>query len=261
VLAPLSVPWIAAEWGWQAAFIAIGAIGFLWMGVWQLSYEKPEQQKRLSGAELAYINSDTAPTASTWGEQVGAPPQATLTWMQLLTYRQTWAFAFGKFMTDGIWWFFLFWLPKYLSAQYGMGKTAIMVPLAVLYSMTMVGSIGGGWLPTWFINRGASAYDGRMKAMLLIAMFPLVVLLAQPFGALQAPFLGNGNDAPVQEFYFLLPGFDVQGWHAYQQHTHCQNGHHNRGFFRPLVSAPKNVALSTAFVGSLFQQTRSTAAG
>jgi ACS family hexuronate transporter-like MFS transporter len=182
VLAPLSVPWIAAQWGWQAAFIAIGAVGFLWMGVWQLLYEKPEQQKRLSGAELAYINSDTAAVPAHVGEQVGAPAQATLSWMQLLAYRQTWAFAFGKFMTDGVWWFFLFWLPKYLSAQYGMEKTDITLPLAVLYSMTMVGSIGGGWLPTWFINRGASAYDGRMKAMLLIALFPLLVLLAQPLG-------------------------------------------------------------------------------
>ena len=184
VLAPISVPWIAAEWGWQAAFIVIGAIGFVWMAVWQLLYDKPEQQKRLSGAELAYINSDSAAAtaARASGEQVGVPAQATLTWLQLLAYRQTWAFAFGKFMTDGVWWFFLFWLPKYLSAQYGMEKTDITLPLTVLYSMTMIGSIGGGWLPTWFINRGASAYDGRMKAMLLIALFPLVVLLAQPFG-------------------------------------------------------------------------------
>lgn len=181
VLAPISVPWIAAQWGWQMAFIAIGAIGFVWMGIWQLLYEKPEQQKRLSSAELAYINSDVAAAPATT-EQVATGPETTLTWVQLLAYRQTWAFAFGKFMTDGVWWFFLFWLPKYLSAQYGMEKTAIMVPLTVLYSMTMVGSIGGGWLPTYFINKGATPYDGRMKAMLLIAVCPLVVLLAQPLG-------------------------------------------------------------------------------
>lgn len=181
VLAPISVPWIAAQWGWQAAFIAIGAIGFVWMVMWQLLYAKPEQQKRLSSAELAYINSDVVVTPAVGG-QVAAPESARLSWFQLLAFRQTWAFAFGKFMTDGVWWFFLFWLPKYLSAQYGMEKTAIMVPLAVLYSMTMFGSIGGGWLPTWFINKGATPYDGRMKAMLLIALCPLVVLLAQPFG-------------------------------------------------------------------------------
>ena len=102
-------------------------------------------------------------------------------------------------MTDGVWWFFLFWLPKYLSAQYGMRGTDITVPLAVLYSMTMVGSVGGGWLPTYFINKGDTPYDGRMKAMLLIAVFPLVVLLAQPLGTISvwAPVLliGIGTSA------------------------------------------------------------------
>jgi ACS family hexuronate transporter-like MFS transporter len=118
------------------------------------------------------VEANAAPVA-------GAPKAS---WFKLLGYRQTWAFAFGKFMTDGVWWFFLFWLPKYLADQYGMGKTDIVVPLAVLYSMTMVGSIGGGWFPTYFINRGDNPYDGRMKAMLMIAFIPLVVLLAQPFG-------------------------------------------------------------------------------
>ena len=181
LLAPISVPWIAATWGWQMAFIAVGAIGFLWMGVWQLLYERPEQQKRLGAAELAHINSDSIAVGEAH-EQVSADSGKALSWVQLLAYRQTWAFASGKFLTDGVWWFFLFWLPKYLADQYGMQKTEIMVPLAVLYSMTMVGSIGGGWLPSYFINKGASAYDGRMKAMLLIAVFPLLVLLAQPLG-------------------------------------------------------------------------------
>jgi ACS family hexuronate transporter-like MFS transporter len=104
--------------------------------------------------------------------------------LRLLGYRQTWAFAAGKFLTDGVWWFFLFWLPKYLSVQYGMASTAISLPLAVLYSMTMIGSVGGGWFPTYFIRRGHGIYDGRMKAMLVIAFFPLVVLLAQPLGGL-----------------------------------------------------------------------------
>jgi ACS family hexuronate transporter-like MFS transporter len=175
VLAPVSVPWIAAQWGWQTAFIAIGAIGFMWMALWQLMYQPPELQKRLGKAELAYINSDAPEPGQVDGGRA-------IPWFRLLAYRQTWAFAFGKFMTDGVWWFFLFWLPKYLSAQYGMKCTDIMLPLAVLYSMTMVGSIGGGWLPTYFIDKGAAPYDGRMKAMLLIALCPLVVLLAQPLG-------------------------------------------------------------------------------
>jgi len=183
ILAPITVPVIAALYGWQSAFIIIGALGFLWMAVWLWLYEKPEQQKRLSKAELAYIRSDSVqPVEKT--EEASAAAAKKVSWFQLLKYRQTWAFAFGKFMTDGVWWFFLFWLPTYLSAQYGMKGDAIIVPLAVLYSMTMIGSIGGGWFPSYFMSRGYAPYDGRMKAMLVIAFFPLVVLLAQPLGAI-----------------------------------------------------------------------------
>jgi ACS family hexuronate transporter-like MFS transporter len=99
-----------------------------------------------------------------------------------LKYNQTWSFAIGKFLTDGVWWFFLFWLPAYLNDAYGMEGTQIMLPLTVLYSLTMFGSIGGGWFPMHFIRKGYQPYDGRMKAMFLIALIPLVVLAAQPFG-------------------------------------------------------------------------------
>jgi len=179
ILAPLTVPWIAKHWGWQSAFLVIGAVGFIWLLFWSFFYEKPEKQKRLSKAEFDYINSDDA-------QQVEAPilPQEKVSWFKLLGYKQTWAFVFGKLMTDGVWWFFLFWLPKYLEAQYGMVKTDITFPLTVLYSMTMVGSIGGGWFPTYFINKGYTPYDGRMKAMLIIALFPLIVLIAQPLGGI-----------------------------------------------------------------------------
>ncbi len=178
ILAPLTVPVIAELWGWQAAFLIIGAIGFVWLSVWSIFYDTPTAQKRLSKEELAYINSDSV----TESPAPAAAEGKKASWFKLLGYRQTWAFAIGKFLTDGVWWFFLFWLPKYLSAQYGMGKTEIVVPLAVLYSMTMVGSIGGGWFPTYFINKGNNPYEGRMKAMLAIAFIPLVVLLAQPLG-------------------------------------------------------------------------------
>ncbi len=180
ILAPITVPLIAELWGWQAAFIVIGAIGFVWMGFWLYLYDSPSQQKRLTRAELDYINSDAAdaPAAA-----AGAAPRKA-SWFKLLAYRQTWAFTVGKFLTDGVWWFFLFWLPKFMSAQYGVSATEMVVPLAVLYSMTMIGSIGGGWFPTFFINRGASVYHGRMRAMLTIAFFPLAVLLAQPLGYL-----------------------------------------------------------------------------
>jgi ACS family hexuronate transporter-like MFS transporter len=180
ILAPLTVPLIAELWGWQAAFIIIGAIGFLWMIFWQLFYEKPEKQKYLSAAELAYINSGDTQVI----EENSTQPAQKISWFKLLSYKQTWAFVAGKFMTDGVWWFFLFWLPKYLEAQYKMQKTDIVLPLAILYSMTMIGSIGGGWFPSYFMRKGDSAYNGRMKAMLVIALFPLVVLLAQPFGYL-----------------------------------------------------------------------------
>jgi ACS family hexuronate transporter-like MFS transporter len=175
ILAPITVPWIAKHWGWESAFLIIGGIGFFWIIFWLIYYEKPENQKRLSKAEFDYINKDEVVV-----EEV--VKQEKVSWVKLLKYKQTWAFVCGKLLTDGVWWFFLFWLPKYLEAQYGMLKTEITIPLAVLYSMTMFGSIGGGYFPMYFINKGYKPYDGRMKAMLLIAFFPLLVLLAQPLG-------------------------------------------------------------------------------
>ncbi len=177
ILAPLTVPWIASNWGWEAAFFIIGAIGFLWLFFWLALYEKPEAQKRLSAAEFAYINSEEGKAVD---ERVAV--NVKVSWTKLLGYKQTWAFAFGKFLTDGVWWFFLFWLPAFLNDQYGMSGTEIMLPLVVLYSLTMIGSIGGGWFPMYFIRKGYQPYDGRMKAMFLIALVPLVVLLAQPLG-------------------------------------------------------------------------------
>lgn len=176
ILAPLTVPWIAENWGWESAFVIIGAVGFLWLFFWLFYYEKPEEQKRLSAAELEYIKSDAEENIPETKEKVP--------WLKLLTYKQTWAFAVGKFMTDGVWWFFLFWLPAYLNDQYGINGTAVILPLTVLYSMTMFGSIGGGWFPIYFIKKGFKPYDGRMKAMLLIAFIPLVVLAAQYLGTI-----------------------------------------------------------------------------
>lgn len=175
LLAPLSVPWIEQNWGWKAAFLVIGAIGFLWMFFWLTFYDKPEEQKRLSAAELEYINSDQNDSAM-------EDTLEKVSWVKLLKYRQTWAFTLGKFITDGVWWFFLFWLPAYLKDQYQMTGTAIMIPLFVLYSLTMFGSVGGGWFPIYYIRKGYQPYDGRMKAMLMIAFIPLVVLAAQPLG-------------------------------------------------------------------------------
>lgn len=186
ILAPLTVPWIEINWGWQAAFVVVGAVGFLWIFFWLVLYDKPQEQKRLSAAELAYINGDKDETSSKENPAMHPSRQQdeSVSWATLLRYRQTWSFALGKFLTDGVWWFFLFWLPAYLKAQYGMEKTAIMLPLAVLYSMTMFGSVGGGWFPVRFMKRGLTSYDARLKAMFIISLFPLVVLAAQPLGTI-----------------------------------------------------------------------------
>lgn len=176
VLAPLTIPWIYTQWGWEAAFIIIGGIGFVWLFFWLILYEKPVKQKRLTQEELLYIqaNDDQEKQSEVVTEKVS--------WFRLLGYRQTWAFAFGKFMTDGVWWFFLFWLPAYLKAQYNIVGEAVVLPLALLYTLAMVGSVAGGWFPTYFIRKGYQIYDGRMRAMLVIALIPLLILAAQPLG-------------------------------------------------------------------------------
>jgi ACS family hexuronate transporter-like MFS transporter len=177
ILAPLTVPLIRIAWGWEAAFVVMGLLGFVWLFFWKVLYDKPEEQKRMSLKELSYIKSGE--------EEISAQQnQEHVSWWKLLGYKQTWAFAIGKLLTDGVWWFFLFWLPAYLKAQYGIVDKAVMLPLFVLYSMTMVGSIGGGWFPMYFINKGYKVYDARMKAMFIIALFPLVILAAQPLGSI-----------------------------------------------------------------------------
>lgn len=187
ILAAPTVNWLADNWGWQASFVIIGAVGVIWLVLWFAFYEQPSRQKRLGKAEFDYIHADKdeqAEAAQSLAAASSSEPKLPwyVEWSKLLTYRQTWAFAFGKFMTDGVWWFFLFWLPAYLKAQYGMKNHDIDIPLGVLYTMTCFGSIGGGWFPVYFMNKGYTAYDARLRAMLLIAVFPLVVLLAQPFG-------------------------------------------------------------------------------
>ena len=159
------------------AFIIIGAIGFLWLFFWIIYYAPIAEQKRMTAEEKTYVQTSDA------AEEIkSATPDAKVKWSSLFKYNQTWAFSIGKFMTDGVWWFFLFWLPAYLKEKYGMTGTETMVPLVVLYSIVMLGSVAGGWFPAYFMNKGYNAYEGRMRAMLIIALFPLVVLAAQPFG-------------------------------------------------------------------------------
>lgn len=176
VLAPLSVPWIAATWGWEMAFFLIGGVGFIWLIFWWKYYAPPAIQKRVSAKELAHIQQDEE------NENVEKENNQKVKWTKLFRYKQTWSFSIGKFLTDGVWWFFLFWLPAYLKEKYGMSATEMALPLVVLYSMVMVGSVAGGWFPAYFVKKGMNVYEGRLKAMFVIALFPLVVLAAQPLG-------------------------------------------------------------------------------
>jgi ACS family hexuronate transporter-like MFS transporter len=180
IAAPLSVPWLATRFGWEMTFIVVGSIGFIWLFFWVYYYDSPKtllDKKRISKTEYEHIHSDEDKNEPT--EHIET---AKTSWFKLLKYRQTWSFTVGKFLTDGVWWFFLFWLPAYLKVKYNMTGTAIMLPLAVLYSMTMVGSIGGGWFPAYFMKKGIPVYAARMRAMIVIAFFPLVVMLAPVLG-------------------------------------------------------------------------------
>lgn len=180
--APVLIPNLAKAWGWEAAFIVIGAMGFVWMGFWQFMYHKPHANKHVNAAELEYIHQDPV-DVSTAADGVGSA-QGKISFMRCLSYRQTWAFAVGKFMTDGVWWFFLFWTPAYLSSVYGIKSSdpAGQAAIFVLYAITLL-SIIGGWLPTFFVEKkGMNPYAGRMKAMLIFAFIPLLALAAQPLG-------------------------------------------------------------------------------
>ncbi len=175
--APLTIPFIAKSMGWEMAFIIIGALGFIWMGFWIYLYQEPHKHPKVNSAELEYIQQDIE-------ENTGASTEGRkLTFSECFKYKQTWAFIFGKFMTDGVWWFYLFWTPAYLSSVYKMDSTQSALPLFVLYIITLL-SIIGGWLPKYFVDKlNMNPYSGRMRAMLIFAFFPLLALLAQPLGA------------------------------------------------------------------------------
>ncbi|MDR2886156.1 MAG: MFS transporter, partial [Rikenellaceae bacterium] len=186
LFAPISIPLLAKAWGWEMAFIIIGALGFLWMGFWVFMYAPPAKSKHVNAAELEYINQDSNDGQETPAQEA----KEKVSFWKCFSYKQTWAFAVGKFMTDGVWWFFLFWTPSYLNTQFGIKTTEGlgMALIFTLYAITML-SIYGGKLPTIIINRtGKNPYAARMQAMLIFAFFPLVVLLAQPLGTI-SPWL------------------------------------------------------------------------
>jgi MFS transporter, ACS family, hexuronate transporter len=166
IVAPLAVPWIAITYGWQWAFIITGALGFIWLAFWLLTYRRPEEHPKLSAAELTHIQSDPA------------EPTTKIPWGRLFPHRQTWAFAIGKFLTDPIWWVYLFWLPKFLNTNYGLNITQIGLPLVVIYVAADIGSIGGGWLSSKLIKMGWTVNKARKTAMLLCAVSVVPIMFA-----------------------------------------------------------------------------------
>lgn len=177
IIAPLTVPFIAVAWGWKWAFILTGLIGFVWLVFWLLLYKIPSKEKRLSKEEFEYINSDTEETREK--EEAGK----NISWSKLLTFRQTWAFAIGKFLTDPVWWFYLFWLPDFLQSQYHLTLTQIAVPVALVYMLSTIGSVGGGWLPLVMIRNGSPVFKARKMSMLVFALLVVPIIFAQIAGS------------------------------------------------------------------------------
>jgi ACS family hexuronate transporter-like MFS transporter len=166
IVAPAVVPWIALTWGWQYAFILTGAVGFLWLVLWFWLYQPPEKHPRLTNDELAYIRSDPA------------EPMTPVSWLRLARLRQTWAFSIGKFLTDPIWWFYLFWVPKFLNEKHGITLSKLGPPLITIYVVADIGSIGGGWLSSRLIKSGWSINAARKTAMLICALCVVPIIFA-----------------------------------------------------------------------------------
>lgn len=177
IIAPLSVPFIAAAYGWRLTFLIIGATGFIWLIFWYFFYDSPDKSTRLSRSEYDYIHSDL-------DEQSNEVTQETpkVSWFRLLRYKQTWAYGLGKFLTDGVWWFYLFWLPSFLKEQYGLTKTQLSLPTALVFIIATVGSVFGGWLPLKFISGGMEVFKARKRAMFIYAACALPVVICQWIG-------------------------------------------------------------------------------
>lgn len=167
ILTPLLIPIIALKWGWQSAFIITGALGFVWLLFWIPLYRKPESQKLLSDAERNYILQDDK-----------EPETTKLPWKSIISYKQTWGICLARFLTDPIWWFFLYWLPKFLNSNYNINLTNIGLPLIVIYVVSIGGSIFGGWMSSFLINRGMNPVKARKKTIFLMALLVVPIFFA-----------------------------------------------------------------------------------
>lgn len=177
LLAPVVVPWLAVTYGWQWAFIGTGAVGLLWLLFWLPLYKSPREHPKVSPAELAHICSDPP------------EPEVKIPWLKLFTYREAWAFAIGKFLTDSMWWFFMAWFPKFLNTQHGLNLLQIGLPLVVIYLMADAGSIFGGWLSSAMIKRGASVNRARKMALFVCALGVMPIMFSQDIKNLWAGVL------------------------------------------------------------------------
>lgn len=166
IVAPLVVPWIALNWGWQEAFIFTGLAGLIWIAFWIPVYHRPAEHPKLSKEELAYIESDPP------------DPPAKISWFKLLTFKQTWAFSIGKFLTDAIWWFYLFWFPLFMNDRFGVDLKTIGIPMIIVYVLADFGSVGGGWLSSALMKRNWTVNAARKTAMLVCAILILPVAIA-----------------------------------------------------------------------------------
>ena len=206
--APATIPLLAKSLGWEMAFIIIGALGFIWAGIWIFVYDKPEESAHVNEAELEYIHQDEkdAPKQE-------AKEEKQMSFAEAFKHKQTWSFAFGKFMTDGVWWFFLFWAPAYFQDQYNI-KASDPKGIALiftLYAIVTVISLFGGYLPKIFVEKkGMEPYSGRMLAMLIFAFFPLLALFAQPLGQ----YFGEVNGPWAVAIIIGIVGAAHQSWSA-----------------------------------------------
>ncbi len=176
IAAPLIVPFLAATYGWRLTFLILGAIGLSWLIFWYWLYDTPKDHKHLTKAEFDYIHSDKDEVVT---EAYAAEK---VTWSDLLKFKQTWAFALGKFLTDGVWWFYLFWLPDFLKEQYGLTGTAVSLPIAAVYIIATFGSVFGGWLPMNLIKNGWEVFKARKTSMFIYACCAVPVVFAQVTG-------------------------------------------------------------------------------
>jgi MFS transporter, ACS family, hexuronate transporter len=173
IVTPLLVPWISLTWGWRWAFVVTGSLGFLWLVLWVALYRGPESHPGVTAAELAHIHSD--------------PPEVAVQrvpWLRLLGLRQTWAFAVGKLLADPVWWFYLFWLPKFLDAKFGLKLAQLALPLIAVYLVADIGSVGGGWLSSALIKRGMSVNRARKTTMLAMALLIVPTAFAPRAGSM-----------------------------------------------------------------------------